>query len=80
MAYDHNSDEMLSYAPERGMNDLVEEIEKWLINRGFDLSNEMITVIPGSGSGMDIMALAFCDKGDTILYRRIYIPWLTSFC
>lgn len=65
--FDVEPGNILGYPPECGLDSCIEQIEKWLKGRGFDLDGRQMFLIPGSGPGMDIMANAFCDDGDVIL-------------
>ena len=72
VAFDNNADSILSYSGGRAK--AIEEIKKWLVGRGFDLTGKGLHLIPGSGPGMDVMAATFCDKGDVILAEEFTYP------
>ena len=72
-AMDTNANAILDY----GVSAIAtEEITKWLIERGFNMDDKGIMLIPGSGVGMDVMAMAFCDKDDVILTEQFTYPGL----
>lgn len=76
--YENNGNVALAYGPYQGMDDCIEQIEKWLTERGFDLTNEAIEMLPGSGHGMDNMANTFCNEGDVILTEQFAYPGIQN--
>ena len=76
--YENNGKVALAYGPYAGMDDCIDEIRKWVENRGFDMTNEAIEMLPGSGHGMDNMANTFCNEGDVILAERFAYPGIQN--
>jgi Transcriptional regulators containing a DNA-binding HTH domain and an aminotransferase domain (MocR family) and their eukaryotic orthologs len=76
--FEENGTSCLAYGPYPGMVECIEEIKKWVEARGFDLSEDEIEILPGSGHGMDNMANAFCDEGDVILSEQFAYPGIQN--
>ncbi|MEE3362599.1 MAG: PLP-dependent aminotransferase family protein [Anaerovoracaceae bacterium] len=76
--YEKEGKKALAYGPYQGMDECIEQVEKWLLQRGFDLTNEAIEMLPGSGHGMDNMANTFCDEGDVILTEMFCYPGIQN--
>ena len=70
--------EALAYGPYPGMDECIDQVKKWVESRGFDLTNEEIEMLPGSGHGMDNMCNAFCDEGDIILCEQFAYPGIQN--
>ena len=76
--YEHDGRRALAYGPYPGMPDVIDEITKWMISRGFDMEKNTIEILPGSGHGMDNMANTFCDEGDVILSEMFAYPGIQN--
>lgn len=76
--YQYDGKKALAYGPYPGMDECIEEIRKWMIARGFDMENNAIEILPGSGHGMDNMANTFCDEGDVILSEMFAYPGIQN--
>lgn len=76
--YEKEGKKALAYGPYPGMPEVIEEIKKWLNQRGFDLTDQDIEILPGSGHGMDNMANTFCDEGDVILCEMFAYPGIQN--
>lgn len=76
--YDEEGYKALAYGPYPGIDSCIEEIRKWMVRRGFDMKNNAIEILPGSGHGMDNMANTFCDEGDVILCEMMAYPGIQN--
>lgn len=76
--YKYDGKRALAYGPYPGMDDIIEELTKWMASRGFDMEKNTIEILPGSGHGMDNMANTFCDEGDVILSEMMAYPGIQN--
>lgn len=70
----------LQYGMTKGYQPLLDEIIKLVKSQGIDCSSENIQVTTGSQQGIFLTALAFLDKGDTVIVEKpTYLGALSSF-
>lgn len=70
----------LQYGMTKGVQSLLDEICKLAKAKGIECSSENIQVTTGSQQGIFLTAMAFLDKGDTVIVEKpTYLGALSSF-